>query len=203
MQCAWQMVKEASATPSKPSTCWKLTAVARVKVCSSLDMRWTAQSPHRVSFICLTAVAHWRMFSSRHITFVTKTFSANCWCVNWSEVSSAVITETLRCLQKEMTYRHWSVSLWQDSDDVPHCRIPSLTKLNGGLSRLHSADEEAVSWLTNYGSWHAYEKKITDIQSICCKFCFVKGALHFTVFYSSCHSCYCTAVRPVSAKTWL
>ena len=27
-----------------------------------------------------------------------------------------------------------------------------LTKLNGGLSRLHSVDEDAVSWLTNYGS---------------------------------------------------
>jgi len=26
-----------------------------------------------------------------------------------------------------------------------------LTKLNGGLSRLHSADEDAVLWLTNYG----------------------------------------------------
>ena len=26
-----------------------------------------------------------------------------------------------------------------------------LTKLNGGLSRLHPADEDAVSWLTNYG----------------------------------------------------
>jgi len=26
-----------------------------------------------------------------------------------------------------------------------------LTKLNGGWSRLHSADEDAVSWLTNYG----------------------------------------------------
>jgi len=34
-----------------------------------------------------------------------------------------------------------------------------LTKLNGGLSRLHSADEDAVSWLNSYGSWHAYEKK--------------------------------------------
>ena len=34
-----------------------------------------------------------------------------------------------------------------------------LTKLNGGLSWLHSADEDAVSWLTSYGSWHAYEKK--------------------------------------------
>jgi len=26
-----------------------------------------------------------------------------------------------------------------------------LTKLNGGLSRLHSADEDAVSWLTSHG----------------------------------------------------
>ena len=34
-----------------------------------------------------------------------------------------------------------------------------LTKLNGSLSWLHSADEDAVSWLTNYGKWHAYEKK--------------------------------------------
>jgi len=38
-------------------------------------------------------------------------------------------TGTLRCLQKEMaTYRHWSVSLWRDPDDVPHCRILSLDK---------------------------------------------------------------------------
>jgi len=34
-----------------------------------------------------------------------------------------------------------------------------LTKLNGGLSRLHFADEDAVSWLTSYGSLHAHEKK--------------------------------------------
>jgi len=27
-----------------------------------------------------------------------------------------------------------------------------LTKLNGGLSQLHSADEDAVSWLTNRAS---------------------------------------------------
>jgi len=38
-------------------------------------------------------------------------------------------TETLRCLQKEMaTYRHWSVSLWRDPDDVSHCRILSPDK---------------------------------------------------------------------------
>jgi len=38
-------------------------------------------------------------------------------------------TGTLRCLQKEMaTYRHWSVSLWRDPDNVPHCRILSPDK---------------------------------------------------------------------------
>jgi len=41
-----------------------------------------------------------------------------------------------------------------------------LTKLNGGLSRLHSADEDAVSWLTSYGSWSTYEKKKKNINHI-------------------------------------
>jgi len=27
-----------------------------------------------------------------------------------------------------------------------------LSKLNGGLSHLHSADDEAAAWLTSYGS---------------------------------------------------
>jgi len=27
----------------------------------------------------------------------------------------------------------------------------SLTKLTGGVSKLNSADDDAVSWLTNYG----------------------------------------------------
>ena len=40
-------------------------------------------------------------------------------------------TGTLRCLEKEIaTYRHWSVSLWREPDDVSHCRIlsPNNTK---------------------------------------------------------------------------
>jgi len=38
-------------------------------------------------------------------------------------------TGTLRCLRKEMaTYRHWSVSLWRNPDDVSHCRILSPDK---------------------------------------------------------------------------
>jgi len=69
---------------------------------------------------------------------------------------------TLRCLQKEMgTYRHWSVSLWWDPDDVPRCQISSPDKTGerkamwrgeegrGSLSWLHSADEDAVSSLTS------------------------------------------------------
>jgi len=67
-------------------------------------------------------------------------------------------TGTLRCLQKEMAiYRH--SSLWRDPDDSQIVCSWPLTKLNGGLSRLHSADEDAVSWLTSYGLWHTYKKK--------------------------------------------
>ena len=32
------------------------------------------------------------------------------------------------CRKKMATYRHWSVSLWRDPDDIPHCRILSLDK---------------------------------------------------------------------------
>ena len=34
-------------------------------------------------------------------------------------------------------------------------------ELNGGLSQLHSADNEAIAWLTNYGSW-CIRKKCFD-----------------------------------------
>jgi len=38
-------------------------------------------------------------------------------------------TGTLWCLKKEKaTYRHWSVSLWRDPDDVSNCRILSPDK---------------------------------------------------------------------------
>jgi len=61
-------------------------------------------------------------------------------------------TGTLRCLQKEMaTYRHGPHPCGETqtmSHIVESCPV---TKLNGGLSRLHSAGEDAVSWLTSYG----------------------------------------------------
>jgi len=44
-------------------------------------------------------------------------------------VSAEPFTHGTETLQKEMaTYRLWSVSLWRDPDDVPHCRILSPDK---------------------------------------------------------------------------
>ena len=40
-----------------------------------------------------------------------------------------------------------------ETQTMPHIvESCPLTKLNSGLSRLHSADKDAVSWLINYGS---------------------------------------------------
>ena len=86
-------------------------------------------------------------------------------------------TGTMRCLQKEMaTYRHWSVSRGETQTMSHIVESCPRTKLNGGLSRLHSADEDTVSWLTSYGLWHAYEKKWFTLAScnrerkLCCKY---------------------------------
>jgi len=61
-------------------------------------------------------------------------------------------TGTLWCPQKEMvTYTDLCPcgKTQTMSHIVESC---PLTKRNGGLSRLHSADEDAVSRLTTYGS---------------------------------------------------
>ena len=39
-----------------------------------------------------------------------------------------------------------------------------LTKLNGGLSRLHSADENAVSWLTNIMVHDTHTKRRSSLE---------------------------------------
>ena len=53
--------------------------------------------------------------------------------------------------------------------------------LNGGLSRLLSADEDAVSWLTNYGSRHAYEKKKTTFTSYSSPHYYINHIIIFTL----------------------
>ena len=47
--------------------------------------------------------------------------------------------------------RKWQLT---DTDLCPCGKTQTMfhIELNGGLSRLHSADEDAVSWLTSYGS---------------------------------------------------
>jgi len=55
----------------------------------------------------------------------------------------------------------------KDSDRL-EC-LPDSTRSNqsiNAVTRLHSADEDAVSWLTNYGSWHAYEKKTDGVAQL-------------------------------------
>ena len=60
-----------------------------------------------------------------------------CWytCVNFTFVNSI------------------SVGVCGETQTMSHIvEFCPLTKLNGSLSRLHSADEDAVLWLTSYGS---------------------------------------------------
>ena len=64
----------------------------------------------------------------------------------------AVVSGTLRCLQKEMA-TYTDLCPCGEIQMMFHVVESSpLRKLNGGLSKLHSADEDAVSWLTSYGS---------------------------------------------------
>ena len=81
-------------------------------------------------------------------------------------------TGTPWCPQKEMaTYLLCPCGETQTmSHTVESC---PLTKLNGGLSRLQSAYEDTVSWLTSYGSRHAYEKKKKNIKLKHIKSCFM------------------------------
>jgi len=63
-----------------------------------------------------------------------------------------------------------------------------LTKLNGVLSRLHSADEDAVSLLTSYSSWNACEKKKNAVMFVTRLRCFTRTSLgHYWENGNSCH----------------
>ena len=111
------------------------------------------------------------------------------WRHNWKSAqvvnSHLVCYPTIRQLGFDLSRQQWSLlnrfrteqghcgacrRKWRltDTDLCPSGEIQTmshvvescpLTKLNGSLSRLHSVVEDAVSWLTSYGSWHAYEKK--------------------------------------------
>ena len=104
-------------------------------------------------------------------------------CCMSSLMSTVVSTEpfsrrtgTLRCLQKEMaTYRHWSVSLWQDPDDVPHCRILSPDKtewqlISATLCRLSPRTTRTTLWLiplissTTVQTTKARDRKLKSVR---------------------------------------
>ena len=157
---------------------WKRPDISALTVCCCLESHNGQVLSHRCKFQVVTRL-HWQVKCHQKLMEAQLEvgsggqFSPSVWPHNpatgFRPPSATVVsaepfshgTGTLRCLQKEMaTYRHWSVSLWWDPDDVSHCRILSPDK-----TRLHSADEDAVSWLTSYGSWHAYEKKIGKSQA--------------------------------------
>ena len=94
-------------------------------------------------------------------------------------------------LQKKMaTYRHWSVSLWRDPDDVSHCLILSPDKTEWllisatlcGWRRCFMADqlwlmkcirEEEEDYSRSVPtSRHAVHRRILSICSFCCLFPF-------------------------------
>ena len=71
-------------------------------------------------------------------------------CLHWcDEISVPSVSDLCPCGETQTM-----------SHSVESC---PLTKLNGGLSRLHSADEDTVSWLTNYGSWHIWEEEEEEV----------------------------------------
>ena len=94
-----------------------------------------------ISLLC--ASFRWDFYSEvyHHLSVSTGQFSPSVWPHNPATgfrppLATVVSAEpfshgtgTLQCLQKQMvTYRHWSVSLWRDPDDVLHCRILSPDK---------------------------------------------------------------------------
>jgi len=72
-----------------------------------------------------------------------------------SPESLAHCAGSLRCLPEETVTSRLLTYVPLDCGEpqtMPHI-VDSclLTKLAGGLSKLHSADDDAVAWLTNYG----------------------------------------------------
>jgi len=84
-------------------------------------------------------------------------------------------TGTLRCCRRKWRNTDTDLCLCGETQTMSHVvESCPLTKLNGGLSCLHSADEDTVSWLTSYGSWNAYEKKKFRINFVPETFSFLK-----------------------------
>jgi len=80
------------------------------------DFRWTSAVKSAPA-----SGMHFNGLYTNRLVYTIALYSFSCYC--------GIVSVKLRCLQKEMaTYRHWSVSLWRDPDDVSHCRILSPDK---------------------------------------------------------------------------
>ena len=145
--------------------CWHSRTVFTGKRRTGPDLScWSAMYEYKHS-VCRRAV-----FVRPSVTFVYCVVTSKHILILFFTVMNRFRTEQGHC---GACRRKWRLT---DTDLCPCCGETQtmshivescpLTKLNGGLSRLHSADEDAVSWLTNYGKWHTYEKKKTTIQTV-------------------------------------
>jgi len=86
----------------------------------------------------------------------------------WPPLATVVSTEPFShgtgTLQKEVvTYRHWSVSLWWDPDDLPHCWILSSDKTDWWFISATLCGWKRCFVAEQLGLWHAHEKKKNKI----------------------------------------
>jgi len=70
-------------------------------------------------------------------------------------------TEKGHCSACRRKWRHADTDLCPCVETQTRCTLSNRVLWQSWMAayRLHSADEDAVSWLTNYSSWHAYGKK--------------------------------------------
>jgi len=105
-------------------------------------------------------------------------------------------TGTLLCLQKEMaTYRHWSVSLWRDPDDVSHCQIlyPDKTEwwlISATLYRWRRCFVADQLWLM---------KRIQEEDYTILHWLLLLLFLHY--YYCCCRCCCCCLIKLKISET--
>jgi len=137
--------------------CWHSRTVFTGKRRTGPDLScWSAMYEYKHS-VCRRAV-----FVRPSVTFVYCVVTSKHILILFFTVMNRFRTEQGHCGACRRKWRLTDTDLCPSGETQTMSHVVEscpLTKLNNGLSRLHSADEDAVSWLTSYGSWHTYEKK--------------------------------------------
>jgi len=115
----------------------------------------TIKSTCKVSSAYQNDKKNWQMRSPLHSTALGTTWKLTTLSITDNLATQCALQVVMNKWIKQRNTEYY-VNKWSVTDDVESC---PLAKLNGGLSRIHSVDEDAVLLLTSYGSWHAYEKK--------------------------------------------